>query len=65
MVGGGYAGAVAAAFRRRVEERLPGGGEALGVEALFPTAPAGDAETPAVGRFYGRLLAQSYGARGE
>ncbi len=65
VVGGGYAGAVAAAFRRRVEERLPGGSEALGVETLFPMGPEGGAETPAVGRFYGRLLAQSYGARGE
>lgn len=65
VVGGGYAGAVAAAFRRRVEERLPGGVAALGVEALFPTSAEAEAGTPAVERFYGRLLAQSYGARGE
>ena len=65
VVAGGYAGAVAAAFHRRVEERLPGGSEALGLAALFPPSPPSPAEAAGVSRFYGRLLAQSYGARGE
>lgn len=65
VVAGGYAAAVAAAFRRRVEERLPGESGTLGLEALFPTPPGAALEAPAVERFYGRLLAQSYGARRE
>ena len=71
VVGGGYAGAVVAAFRRRVRERLPA--EAIPeelLERLFPPRGAlvaarettvGDGVT----RLYGRLLAQSYGARAD
>lgn len=65
VVGGGYAAAVAAAFRRRVEERLPGGSDRLGIEPLFPRPAAPGGPAPTVQGFYGRLLAQSYGARHE
>ncbi len=65
VVGGGYAGVVATAYRRRVRERLPA--EAVPdslLERLFPassdmTAPVG------VTRLYGRLLREGYRVEGD
>jgi glycosyltransferase involved in cell wall biosynthesis len=60
-VGGGYARAVAAAFRRRVAERLPAGAVPESeIDRLFPRSLLEPAET-GVDRLYGRLLAESYG----
>jgi rhamnosyl/mannosyltransferase len=59
VVGGGYAGVVAAAYRRRVRERLPESAvpdELL--ERLFPS-PA-SADSGGVARLYGQLLRDSY-----
>jgi rhamnosyl/mannosyltransferase len=61
VVGGGYARAVAAAFRRRVAERLPPGAVPEGeIDRLFPPSLLAAGET-GVDRLYGRLLAESYG----
>jgi glycosyltransferase involved in cell wall biosynthesis len=61
VVGGGYARAVAAAFRRRVAERLPPGAVPdAEVDRLFPPSLAVEDEG-GVDRLYGRLLAESYG----
>lgn len=60
VVGGGYAGVVAAAYRRRVRERLPEPAvpEAL-LERLFPP-PSANHEAPGVARHFGRLLRAGY-----
>jgi rhamnosyl/mannosyltransferase len=66
VVGGGYAGAVAAAFRRRVRERLPDGAIPEDLLArLFPPRAASPGTRHGVSRLYGRLLADSYGARAD
>ncbi len=62
VVGGGYAQAVAAAFRRRLATRVPPGTFDEGeLAALFPPLPESGLPEARVAALYGQLLAESYG----
>lgn len=62
VVGGGYAQAVAAAFRQRLVTRLPPGTfDEAELAWLFPPNAQDGAPEARVARLYGQLLAESYG----
>jgi hypothetical protein len=62
VVGGGYAHAVAAAFRRRLATRLPADTfDEAELAWLFPPTAEGHLPEVRVAQLYGQLLAENYG----